>query len=71
MNKLISLIIASSLALFFSFSANAEKVTLKFHTFVPAPANSNKLFVLPWSEKVKKESNGEIVRNVLFYATRR
>ena len=54
MNKLNSFIIATTLAMFFSFSANAGKVTLKFHTFVPAPANSNKLFVLPWSEKVKK-----------------
>ena len=45
---------------FFSFSALADKVTLKFHTFVPAPANSNAKFVLPWAEKVKKESNGEI-----------
>ena len=66
MNKLTSLLIASVVALFFSFSANAEKVTLKFHTFVPAPANSNKLFVLPWSEKVKKESNGEIVTEMYY-----
>ena len=45
---------------FFSFSALADKVTLKFHTFVPAPANSNAKFVKPWSEKVLAESNGEI-----------
>ena len=66
MNKLISLFTISILACFFSFSANAGKVTLKFHTFVPAPANSNKLFVLPWSEKVKKESNGEIVTEMYY-----
>ena len=66
MNKLTSFIIASTLAILFSFSANAGKVTLKFHTFVPAPANSNKLFVLPWSEKVKKESNGEIVTEMYY-----
>ena len=51
---------------FFSFSALADKVTLKFHTFVPAPANSNAKFVLPWAEKVKKESNGEIITEMYY-----
>ena len=52
MKMLIKMIILS--LTFFSFSALADKVTLKFHTFVPAPANSNAKFVLPWAEKVKK-----------------
>ena len=40
--------------------AIAESVTLKFHTFVPMPANSNAKFVKPWADKVANESNGEI-----------
>ena len=40
--------------------AIAESVTLKFHTFVPMPANSNAKFVKPWADKVASESNGEI-----------
>ena len=39
---------------------------MKFHTFVPAPANSNAKFVLPWAEKVKKESNGEIITEMYY-----
>ena len=39
MKMLIKMIILS--LTFFSFSALADKVTLKFHTFVPAPANPN------------------------------
>ena len=42
------------------YSAMADTVTLKFHTFVPMPANSNAKFVKPWADKVEKESNGEI-----------
>ena len=38
----------------------AESVTLKFHTFVPMPANSNAKFVKPWADKIAAESNGEI-----------
>ncbi len=43
-----------------SFEVCAEEVVLKFHTFQPMPANSNEEFVKPWSEKIYKESNGEI-----------
>jgi len=64
MKMLIKMIILS--LTFFSFSALADKVTLKFHTFVPAPANSNAKFVLPWAEKVKKESNGEIITEMYY-----
>jgi TRAP-type C4-dicarboxylate transport system substrate-binding protein len=41
-------------------SAMAEPVVLKFHTFVPMPANSNAKFVKPWADKVTAESNGSI-----------
>ena len=33
---------------------------------MPAPANSNKLFVLPGLKKLKKESNGEIVTEMYY-----
>ncbi len=66
MNRLFSLILITLTSLFFSYTALGEKVVLKFHTFVPAPANSNAKFVLPWSEKVKKESNGEIVTEMYY-----
>ena len=61
MNKLTSLLAASILSLGIGNSALADKVTLKFHTMVPMPANSNAKFVKPWADKVKKESNGEII----------
>jgi len=51
-----ALLISSGLSL----TAFAESVTLKFHTFVPMPANSNAKFVKPWADKLAAESNGEI-----------
>ncbi len=38
----------------------AEQTTLKFHSFSPLSANSNSDFIIPWSEKIFLESNGEI-----------
>ena len=61
MNKLNSLLTTLILSIRITFSAAADKVIIKFHTFVPMPANSNALFVKPWADKVKKESNGEII----------
>ena len=61
MNKLTSLMAASILSIGISSSGLADQVTLKFHTMVPMPANSNAKFVKPWADKVKKESNGEII----------
>jgi TRAP-type C4-dicarboxylate transport system substrate-binding protein len=61
MNKLIGVLATTIISAGLSFSALADKVTLKFHTFVPMPANSNAKFVKPWADKVTKESNGEIV----------
>ena len=56
MNKLTSLMAASILSIGISSSGLADQVTLKFHTMVPMPANSNAKFVKPWADKVKKES---------------
>ena len=61
MNKLIGVVATTIISAGLSFSALADKVTLKFHTMVPMPANSNAKFVKPWADKVKKESNGEII----------
>jgi TRAP-type C4-dicarboxylate transport system substrate-binding protein len=61
MNKIIGLLATTIIGVGLSFSASADKVTLKFHTFVPMPANSNAKFVKPWADKVTKESNGEII----------
>jgi TRAP-type C4-dicarboxylate transport system substrate-binding protein len=40
--------------------AHAQEVTLRIHTFMPPVANPVKHFLLPWAEKIGKESNGRI-----------
>lgn len=40
--------------------SQAQEVTLRVHTFMPPVANPVKHFLLPWAEKVGKESNGRI-----------
>ena len=61
MNKIISLLAKIIISFGLSFSASAEKVTLKFHTFLPMQSNTNAKFVKPWVNKIHKESNGEII----------
>ncbi len=41
--------------------AFAEKVTLRYHSFLPMLHSSNSQFVKPWGEKITKESKGELV----------
>jgi TRAP-type C4-dicarboxylate transport system substrate-binding protein len=41
-------------------SAAAQEVTLRLHTFLPPVANPVKHFLVPWAEKVGKDSNGRI-----------
>ncbi|MPZ58058.1 MAG: C4-dicarboxylate ABC transporter substrate-binding protein [Rhizobiales bacterium] len=41
-------------------SVAAQEVTLRLHTFLPPVANPVKHFMVPWAEKVNKESNGRI-----------
>jgi TRAP-type C4-dicarboxylate transport system substrate-binding protein len=43
-----------------STPAVSQEVTLRVHTFMPPVANPVKHFLLPWAEKVGKESNGRI-----------
>jgi TRAP-type transport system periplasmic protein len=40
--------------------AASQEVTLRLHTFLPPVANPVKNFMVPWSEKIAKESNGRI-----------
>ena len=41
--------------------AVAEKITLRYHSFLPMPHSSNSQFVKPWGERLTKESNGELI----------
>lgn len=40
--------------------AAAQEVTLRVHTFMPPVANPVKHFLIPWSEKINKDSGGRI-----------
>ena len=40
--------------------AQAQEVTLRMHTFIPPVANPSKTFLIPWAERIGKESNGRI-----------
>jgi TRAP-type C4-dicarboxylate transport system substrate-binding protein len=41
-------------------SVQAQEVTLRVHTFMPPVANPVKHFLLPWADKIGKDSNGRI-----------
>ena len=41
-------------------AAQSQEVTLRVHTFMPPVANPYKHFLVPWAEKVTKESNGRL-----------
>jgi TRAP-type C4-dicarboxylate transport system substrate-binding protein len=40
--------------------ASAQEVTLRVHTFMPPVANPVKHFLIPWADKINKDSNGRI-----------
>jgi TRAP-type C4-dicarboxylate transport system substrate-binding protein len=40
--------------------AVSQEVTLRLHTFLPPVANPVKHFMVPWAQKVEKDSNGRI-----------
>lgn len=44
----------------FSGIAGAQEVTLKFHHFLPALSPFHRDFVIPWTEKITKQSGGRI-----------
>lgn len=39
---------------------HAQQATLRMHTFIPPVANPAKTFLIPWAEKVTKESGGKL-----------
>jgi TRAP-type C4-dicarboxylate transport system substrate-binding protein len=41
-------------------AATSQEVTLRLHTFLPPVANPVKHFMVPWSQKIEKESKGRI-----------
>jgi TRAP-type transport system periplasmic protein len=55
----LALLFISALALA-PTTAVSQEVTLRLQTFLPPVANPVKHFVVPWAEKVEKESNGRI-----------
>ena len=48
------------IAMSFGALVRAEQVTLKLHHFVPPTATAHVQFLLPWAERIEKESNGRI-----------
>jgi TRAP-type C4-dicarboxylate transport system substrate-binding protein len=68
--KILSRICAAAIAIF-AFAAVSDKtiaqqqVTLRIHTFLPAPAPVPKNFIAPWAKKVEDDSKGRI--KVEFY----
>jgi TRAP-type C4-dicarboxylate transport system substrate-binding protein len=62
MNKLIVAALGGALAsgALAPSAALSQEVTLRLHTFLPPVANPVKHFMIPWAEKVGKESNGRI-----------
>jgi TRAP-type transport system periplasmic protein len=52
-------VFASGLAIL-PTAALSQDVTLRMHTFLPPVANPVKHFMMPWAEKIAKDSNGRI-----------
>ena len=40
--------------------SQAQEFTLRMHTFIPPVANPGKTFLIPWAEKIAKDSNGRL-----------
>lgn len=58
--KRIPAVAAAALIAGFAAVANAQEVTLRFHHFLPPVSNFHAKGLVPWSEKVTKESGGRI-----------
>ena len=61
MRKFVFFIFVYFLSISLPFQSLADKVTLKFHTMLPMPSNTIANFVKPWFNKIKNESNNEIL----------
>jgi TRAP-type C4-dicarboxylate transport system substrate-binding protein len=61
MKRLVLIAFAAALAIGLApRPAASQEVTLRLHTFMPPVANPYKHFLVPWAEKVSKESNGRM-----------
>lgn len=60
MHALNRLALVAALAAGFAAPAAAQDVTLRFHHFLPPMSNFHAKGLVPWSEKVTKESGGRI-----------
>ena len=58
--RMTTLSVAVLAAVAVSAPLKAQEVTLKLHTFVPPVSNPPKSFLIPWSERIAKASNGRI-----------
>lgn len=50
----------AALAAAFAGSAAAQEVTLKVHHFLPPPSNPHQNFMVPWCNKIARESAGKL-----------
>lgn len=55
-----ALVLLSALATGFACAAAAQEVTLKVHHFLPPPSPAHSKFIIPWCEKIGKESGGRL-----------
>jgi len=63
MSKIIDIALTGLFVSCFAFVATpavSQEVTLRVHSFLPPVANPMKHFVIPWAQKVEKDSNGRI-----------
>ena len=58
--KLINTLLAAAIGLVAWHSASAADVTLRFHQMLPPQATIPSKAILPWAQKVEKESGGRI-----------
>lgn len=49
-----------ALCLGYATHTSAQQITLKLHHFVPPTATAHARFLVPWVERIEKESNGRI-----------
>lgn len=52
--------VALAVVLSGSPTVHAQDVTLRLHTFIPPVANPAKTFLIPWTERISKASNGRL-----------
>ena len=62
MKRIRSAAALAAAAAFFGFAGpmKAQDVTLRMHTFIPPVANPGKTFLIPWADKVGKDSGGKL-----------